>query len=190
MPSTRLLPPSFFARPSFEAAPELLGKVMCYNDGFQIKKGIITETEAYEPGDPACHGYRRKTPRNAAMWAKPGTIYVYLTYGIHHCMNVACTADDVASALLIRALNVVNEDARIAAGPAKLCKYLGINLDQNHTFADGNETIWFEEGEAVKHITQTTRIGITKGVEIPWRWYITGDESVSVKAKKSIVLPK
>lgn len=160
---------------------------------------MIVETEAYAPGDPACHAYRRETPRNRVMFGPAGYSYVYLIYGIYHCLNVVTDADGVPSAVLIRAVELETVPAwlqgyrkekpvRWGAGPGKLCQLFEIDrrlTDRPLTPALG---LWLETAspaersgwaKAQDSITQTTRIGLTQGAELPWRWYVTGSKAVS-----------
>lgn len=188
-----------------------------FPDG-RVVRGQIVETEAYTADDPACHAYRRRSPRNAVMFGPPGWAYVYLIYGIYHCLNVVTDQDGVASAVLIRALQIEtmppwldlgkDKPDRLAAGPGKLCRALQIDLSLTATrFAPG-QPLWLEHrspevqqqfeqfeqpqpqsgfattslGVATSAnglIVQTTRIGITQGAELPWRWYIKGCKAVS-----------
>ena len=195
-----VLPPSWLSRPSQEVAPALLGcqLVRRWPDGRQLSDTIV-ETEAYAPGDPACHAYRRETPRNRVMFGPAGFSYVYLIYGMYHCFNVVTDADRVPSAVLIRAveLDVIpdwlqgyrkEKPTRWGAGPGKLCRLLDIDrtlTDQPLVPATG---LWLKSpsvfwqmtlSQNTKAITQTTRIGLTQGVDLPWRWYIEGSKAVS-----------
>ncbi len=191
--------PQWLARSAVAVAPDLVGcwLVRQRPDGTQYR-GMIVETEAYTAGDPACHAYRRQTPRNAVMFGPPGWSYVYLIYGVYHCLNVVTDVAGVPSAVLIRALQletlppwigpVQEKRDRVAAGPGKLCRALQIDL--THTarpFAVGQE-LWLEgrspqfqqqldAGEIT--LVQTTRIGLTQGVELPWRWYLANCAAVS-----------
>jgi DNA-3-methyladenine glycosylase len=194
----------WLSRPSLEVAPALLGcrLVRRWPDGRQLA-GIIVETEAYAPGDPACHAYRRETPRNRVMFGPAGVSYVYLIYGIYHCFNVVTDGDRIPSAVLIRAveLEVVpdwladyrkEKPVRWGAGPGKLCKLFEIDrqlTDQPLIPANG---LWLEAAtedwqKAVirnsEAITQTTRIGLTQGADLPWRWYVTASQSVSKRVQ-------
>jgi len=210
---------SWLSRCSTAVAPELLGctLVRCFPDG-RVVRGQIVETEAYTADDPACHAYRRRSLRNAVMFGPAGWAYVYLIYGMYHCLNVVTDLDGVASAVLIRALTLdpippwvelgKGKPERVAAGPGKLCRALQINLSLSETrFAPG-QPLWLEHRSLeVQHqfeqaersepphglestslgatpatnslIVQTTRIGITQGVDLPWRWYIGGCKAVS-----------
>lgn len=154
--------------------------------------GVIVETEAYRPDDPACHAYKGPTMRNRNIFGRPGIAYVYLSYGIHHLLNVVCEPENVGSAVLIRALRpVVGEDlmerrrgrARdLCNGPGRLTQALGIDLAYDgRDLTSGNLTI--SEGVQPESIIETSRIGITRGTELPWRYLIEGEKNVSVPPK-------
>ena len=191
-----ILPQSWFARPSPTVAPELLGRVLVrqFANGDRLRCQIV-ETEAYAPGDPACHAYRRKTRRNQSMFAPAGHLYVYAIYGIYHCLNIVTDAEGVGSAVLVRALELDSIPAwidekkhrkshRVAAGPGLLCKALRIDRQQDgcKLLPGDGDAVWIESGQpeiGVSEVVQTTRVGLTKGVEIPWRWYIRQHPAVS-----------
>jgi DNA-3-methyladenine glycosylase len=144
-----LLPRDFFARPSAEVAPDLLGCVLEHETPAGLVAVELTEVEAYAGrSDPASHAYRGKTARNAVMFGPPGHAYVYFTYGMHFCVNMVCLGEEgSASAVLLRAGAVIagealararrtRSPARIATrdlarGPARLCQALGINRSQD-----------------------------------------------------------
>ena len=153
---------------------------------------MIVETEAYRPDDPACHAYKGPTMRNRNIFGRPGIAYVYLSYGIHHLLNVVCEPEDVGSAVLIRALRPVEggdlmESRRgrardLCNGPGRLTQALGIDLAYDgRDLTSGNLTI--SEGVRPESIIETTRIGITRGTELPWRYLIEGEKNVSVLPK-------
>lgn len=199
------LSPDWFARSALEVAPDLVGcsLVRRFEDGTEVR-GEIVETEAYTPDDPACHAYRRRTPRNEAMFGAPGTIYVYKIYGIYHCLNLVCDRPNIASAILIRALDVpqlpprLSDDRqplhRIAAGPGKLCRLLEIDRRLNGGTLAVGAPLWVEGRSphvreqfhsGGRSLVQTTRIGLSQGVDLPWRWYLADGRAVSKKAKPS-----
>jgi DNA-3-methyladenine glycosylase len=144
-----LIPRNFFARPSVEVAPDLLGCVLEHETADGLVAVELTEVEAYAGrSDPASHAYRGKTARNAVMFGPPGHAYVYFTYGMHFCVNVVCLGEEgSASAVLLRAGRVIAGEelacARrtrgttaiaprdLARGPARLCQALGIDRSQN-----------------------------------------------------------
>jgi DNA-3-methyladenine glycosylase len=195
---TQTIAQDWFERPATAVAPDLIDccLVRQFPDG-TTQRGIIVEVEAYEPGDPACHAYRKKTPRNAAMFGPAGHTYIYLIYGIYHCVNIVTEIEGVPSAVLIRALDlqgVVKESLslkaikRLAAGPGKLCRYLDIDLSLNRTALVAGQPLWIEhrstkfksaaDAQQIE-LVQTTRIGLSQGVDLPWRWYLKGSPAVS-----------
>lgn len=190
-----LLEKSFFTRPADVVAPDLLGcKIVRRIDGIEYR-GLIVETEAYDATDPACHGYRRKTERNQAIFGEPCTAYVYLIYGIYHCVNIVTDRKDFCSAVLIRAIecdrvpswsNPKDKPHRAGAGPGKLCRLLKIDRQLDGVTLHPDFDLWLESRspDFAEPIFQTTRIGITQGVDIPWRWYLCDHSSVSRKAQK------
>lgn len=192
--------PAWLERSSLAIAPDLLGcrLVRRWADGRQLSATIV-ETEAYTEGDPACHAYRRETTRNRVMFGPPGFSYVYLIYGVYHCFNVVTDRNRVPSAVLIRAVELdtippwladyrAEKPVRWGAGPGKLCMLLGIDrtlTDLPLTPASGlwlepRDGTWqqrFDAGEI--GVTQTTRIGLTQGTDLPWRWYVSDSKAVS-----------
>ncbi|WP_436836023.1 DNA-3-methyladenine glycosylase [Laspinema palackyanum] len=197
-PSMTIVEPEWLARPSTEVAPALIGCALVRQlpDGQRIR-GTIVETEAYEPGDPASHAYRRRTPRNQAMFGPPGTIYVYLIYGMYYCLNIVTDRPEVASAVLIRALQLdimppgfqtKEKLARIAAGPGKLCRTLQIDRSLNDRPLELEGPLWLEHrtpefqqqlDQGTLSLVQTYRIGISVGTDLPWRWYLANSPAVS-----------
>lgn len=182
----------WLSRPAASVAPDLLGCTLVRQIDGEIYRGLIVETEAYTAGDPACHGYSRKTERNAAIFGCPSSVYVYLIYGMYHCLNIVTDAEGVCSAVLIRALALDRKPAwvntkekleRVAAGPGKLCRTLKIDLGLNGVMLQPHTHLWLEPrtSKFSLDIVQTTRIGISKGVDIPWRWYIKDHPSISKK---------
>lgn len=185
--------PSWLARPSPEVAPDLIGCTLVrhFEDG-QIIRGLIVETEAYAPGDPACHGYKRQSDRNRHMFGAAGTTYVYQIYGIHHCLNIVTDADGVPSAVLIRAVQLESippwvdrtrepKPHRIAAGPGKLCRVLQIDRTFSGQALHPSQPLHLQHRapQFQPNFVQTTRIGISQGTEIPWRWYLPNCPAVS-----------
>ncbi len=189
----------WFNRAAIHIAPDLIGctLVRLLPNGQQLR-GLIVETEAYQTGDPACHAYQKQTKRNQVMFGAPGYVYVYLIYGIYHCVNVVTDRSGEASAVLIRALQLESETAsmisskekleRVAAGPGKLCRVMQIDLSLYGIKLEQDQSLWIERRSTefqamldIKHhqLIQTTRIGLTKGVELPWRWYLKDCLAVS-----------
>lgn len=173
------LTPENFLHPTVEVARWLLGKVLITPIGALS----IVETEAYCVDDPACHAFRGKSKANAAMFGPPGTAYVHINYGIHHCLNVVCQPEDVPEAVLIRAVEPCHSQLGAWNGPGKLTKSLGIDKATHNgmTLYDSTGEFWLARSSEIspEAVMQTMRIGITKGAELPWRFYITTSRFVS-----------
>ncbi len=180
------LPRSWFAGDAVELAPKFLGKIVQYRDC----SGIIVETEAYT-NDPASHGYRI-TPRSQAMRDTYGQWYVYFTYGMHYCANVTTNIDGVG-AVLIRAVEPLKgiekmeerrntfDTKKLTNGPAKFCKAFGITKAENGLPVAGNFGIYDAPEVPAENIGVSSRIGISQGIDLPWRFYIKGSPYVSRK---------
>ena len=200
LPTTQIVEPSWLERPSPTVAPDLIGCTLVRQtpEG-QCWRGQIVETEAYAPNDPACHAYRRRTARNFVMFGPAGTAYVYLIYGIYHCFNIVTDRDQVPSAVLIRALELSAlpewidpsrrlKPERVAAGPGKLCQALKIDTGFTGKQLQPENLLWIEHrpvefqqqlAQQQQTLIQTTRIGLTQGTDLPWRWYLKGCKAVS-----------
>ncbi len=171
-------------------AVDLLGCVLTHSSPEGPASGLIVETEAYRPEDPACHAYRGPTMRNRTMFAGPGLAYVYLSYGIHYLLNAVCEAEGVGSAVLIRALSPLEGHALMARrrgrssalcnGPGKLTQALGVDAAKDGCDLTGGDLTISWGGAPAGEIVATTRVGITRGVELPWRYLVRGDGNVSV----------
>ena len=184
----------FYARGALEVAPDLLNKVLVAPDG---RAGRIVEVEAYRGADdPGSHGFRGRTKRNATMFGPPGHLYVYFTYGMHWCANVVAETDGVAAAVLLRALAplagldamyeargpAARRDRDLCSGPAKLTQALGIDgaLDGADLItADRGVTIVDDGTPPPQAPAVTTRIGLTNGTDLPWRFHVVGIPDVS-----------
>jgi DNA-3-methyladenine glycosylase len=190
----RVLPRSFYARPAEVVAPELLGCVIETETAEGLVSVRLTEVEAYAgEDDAASHAWRGPTPRTAVMFGPPGHVYVYFTYGMHWCANLVCASDGVAAAVLLRAGEVVEGEGlarlrrgpkpparRLASGPANLAKALGLDggwHGEDVTRARGRLRV--RDGGARPEIVSGPRIGITRAVEVPWRFSTAGDPTVS-----------
>ncbi|MET1051937.1 MAG: DNA-3-methyladenine glycosylase [Mycetocola sp.] len=185
---------AFLERSSLEVAPALLGSVLSHTTDAGTVAVRITEVEAYvgEGIDPGSHAFRGKTARNASMFGEPGHVYCYFTYGMHVCANVICSPEGEASACLIRAGEIVEgielarsrrltskSDRDLAQGPARLVVALGISLgdDGRDLFAppfslEGTTT-------AADGYATGPRTGLAGGAELPWRFWIPGEPTVS-----------
>ncbi|MBO6973087.1 MAG: DNA-3-methyladenine glycosylase [Prochlorococcus marinus CUG1434] len=182
-----LFPKNFFYRHSKLVAPDLIG---CYlikkNNDKELVKGIIVETEAYSQEEEACHGYRKITKSNKSLFGKPGTFYIYKTYGIHHCLNIVTDKENFASGVLIRAVFIPQKNERLASGPGLVTKTFGIDISFNSLEVLNNNSLWISQRISIpeeKDLIQTTRIGISKAKNIKWRWYLKNSRSVSKRLK-------
>lgn len=195
---SNLISQDFYSRPPEIVAPELIGCSLYVQSGNKRLGGVIVETEAYSQfNDPTCHAYNgKRTKRNEAMYASPGTIYVYLIYGIHYCFNIVCDRENVGSAVLVRAIephsgvslmqkNRPNcKDSRLlASGPGNLCKALGISMANNNTKL-GNSII-VENKVQQRVIKESFRIGVKETEPKLWRFYCQNSHSVSMRKKIS-----
>ncbi|MEY2582313.1 MAG: DNA-3-methyladenine glycosylase [Ilumatobacteraceae bacterium] len=158
------LPRSFFERSSVDVAPDLLSKLLVVNNTF----ARIVEVEAYSSDDPASHSFRGRTTRNEVMFGAPGHLYVYFIYGMHYCVNIVNSTEGDAQAVLIRAVVCEGVDAKLTNGPAKLCRYLGIDMSMNGALADIRD----DGTPPPASPLITPRIGITKAADWPRRWVV------------------
>jgi len=179
----RRLNRSFYNRDTTLVAQELLGKHVVHVIGRVARIGRIVETEAYlGPHDRAAHSCRGLTPRTAVMFGPPGHAYVYLVYGMHHCLNVVTEPDGHASAVLIRALEPVQNISGRTSGPGLLCKALGIDLRRNGADLLGDRLHIVDPGPADFRIVKRPRIGVDYAGA--WarrllRFYVGGNAHVS-----------
>jgi DNA-3-methyladenine glycosylase len=187
------LPRSFFDRTPEEVAPALLGRVMVRSAPEGTVAVRLTEVEAYAgPRDPASHAYRGPTKRNAVMFGPPGHAYVYFTYGMHFCVNLVCLGEGTAAAVLIRAGEIIegrdvamrrrprSAPRDLARGPARLCEALGIDRTLYGTdVCDPAAPLRVLPGAPVSGPRTGPRTGVTSAKDIPWRFWIDGEPSVS-----------
>ena len=171
--------------PPPKAARFLLGKLLVRRRGARVQIARIVETEAYlGTGDPAAHAFRGRTRRNAPLWGPPGTLYVYLVYGMHHCLNVAVDREGVPGCVLIRAAELIpgdgTVDARAGRGPGRLCKSLGIDtrLSGRHLF-ERAAPLTLRDGPRPRRIEVSPRIGIRHAADRPLRFYDADSPAVS-----------
>ena len=198
-----LLPRDFFARPALAVAGDLLGCVLAHQTGAGLTAVMLTEVEAYEgAADPASHAYRGQTARNAVMFGEPGHAYVYFTYGMHFCVNLVCLPPGTASAVLLRAGRVIEgvllatgrrsagrgaarpgqtAGRELARGPARLCQALGIGreLDGADVCDPASPLRILGRAGPAAGISQGPRVGISAAADRPWRFWLTGDPTVS-----------
>ena len=192
MARRRRLPRSFYARDARVVAPELLGKLVVAGP----LEARLVEVEAYcGPEDPGSHAYRGPTRRNATMFGPAGHLYVYFAYGMHWCMNAVCGDEGEGVAVLLRGaapesgLEVMREnrpaarrDRDLCRGPARLCQALGVTGAH-----DGADLVRADRGLTIVDDgvvppappAVSTRIGLSAGAELPWRWFTPGDPHLS-----------
>ena len=186
MPRPRKLRKSFFARPVLEVAPELIGATLLFgNTG-----GIIVEVEAYHHTEPAAHSYGGPTERNGVMFGPAGYAYVYRSYGLHWCVNFVCENAGSAAAVLIRALEPttglalmqrrrgMDEPRLLCSGPGRLTQAMGITRAHNGLPLDEAPFSLMSRTEEPEILTGL-RIGITKAVDLPWRYGLKGSRHLS-----------
>ena len=183
---TQALPFSFFSRAAELVGPDLVGcrLVKRQTDG-TLLWGVIVETEAYSQEEPACHGFRRRTPSNETLFGEPGRFYVYVSYGIHHCVNVVTDRSDWANGVLLRSIAMPGELERVAAGPGLLARRFGLDWGDDSCPVTGEHDVWLAPRPASLAspvLVTTTRIGISQGQELPWRWYLQLSRSISRRA--------
>lgn len=187
-----ILPRHFYRRPVLEVARDLLGAVVVHGD-VAVR---LTEVEAYAGDvDPASHAFRGRTARNAVMFGPAGHAYVYFTYGMHFCMNLVCGDAGHASAVLLRAGEVVDglelarerrgtaADRDLARGPARLTVALGVGRDLNGADVTRRSSpLNVLRGSAVEDelVRQGPRVGVNAAASLPWRLWIDGEPTVSV----------
>jgi DNA-3-methyladenine glycosylase len=190
----RPLPRRFCARDSIELARDLIGRVLVRETAGVRMAGRIVEAEAYRPDDPASHSFRGPTPRNATMFEGPGLAYVYISYGMHHCVNVTAGG---GAAVLLRALEPLEgleEMARrrgvadlrlLCAGPGRLSQALGITVGDDGADLTRRGGLWLAAGEPSATVVVSRRIGITVAMEQPWRFTEESSRFVSRRVSPS-----
>ncbi|WP_248581520.1 DNA-3-methyladenine glycosylase [Nocardioides sp. InS609-2] len=175
--------------PVLEVAPRLLGATLSHA-GVAVR---LTEVEAYAGADdPGSHAYRGRTERTAVMFGPPGHLYVYFTYGMHHCANVVCGPEGIASAVLLRAGEVVegldvarvrrgsSRDRDLARGPARLAQALGIDLElRGSDLVDGEVCLALADAPHPEKILTGPRVGLRGAPDRPWRFWLAGEPTVS-----------
>ncbi len=194
MRSNNPLPLSFYERPAEFVGPDLIGcKLIKSQPSGQLLWGVIIETEAYSQDEPACHGSRKRSPKNETLFGSAGQLYVYVSYGIHHCVNVVTDRKDWANGVLLRAIALPNEDERVAAGPALLARRFNLNKSYDSLKIYKGNNLWIcpkSSSVSEQEIISTSRIGISKGKDLPWRWYLKASRSVSKRAKGDASPPR
>jgi DNA-3-methyladenine glycosylase len=199
---SRVLPRSFYNRPTLRVAEDLLGKVLVHRTAGGTAAGMIVETEAYiGQDDPACHAAPGPTARNAPLYGAPGFAYVYLNYGIHYLVNAVTEAEGHPAAVLIRALQPLDgirlmarrrspdgrqvDENDLCRGPGNLSRALGITLAENQLDLCGS-ALRVEDRQLPRDaVSWGPRIGIRVAVERPWRCWIAGHPAVSGSRKRA-----
>ncbi|MDT4940706.1 MAG: DNA-3-methyladenine glycosylase [Pseudonocardiales bacterium] len=184
------------ARPALQVAPRLVGAVVASEFGGVRVAIRLTEVEAYEGvDDPASHAFRGRTPRTEVMFGAPGHLYCYFTYGMHWCANIVCGTDGVAAAVLLRAGEVIDgrdaagarrptarRDVDLARGPARLATCLGLDRDANGIDLCARDSAVRLESMPTSRrrgVTAGPRVGIGAAADLAWRFWLTGDPTVS-----------
>jgi DNA-3-methyladenine glycosylase len=175
-----------------EVAPRILGSRLTREINGQVLTGKIVEVEAYDQADAASHSYRGRTARTDVMFGPAGFLYVYFTYGMHYCCNIVTGPPGHGAAVLIRAVEPIAGEAvmsrnrhgltgkQLTNGPAKVCQALNIDKALNgHDLSLSPLILELDEKLSQTGIIQTTRIGITKAVDVPWRFYLKDNPFVS-----------
>jgi len=189
---SRKLPRSFYNRPTLDVARDLLGKtIIC--DLPQGRLGArIVEVEAYiGEDDPACHAAPGPTARNQVMYGRPGFSYVYFIYGMYHCFNIVTERRGFPAAVLLRAaepvegLEVMRQNsprsrtATILSGPGKFCRAFGLTVEHSEVDLTGDVIYLCDAPAPESDIVITRRVGINKGVDLPFRFFLDGSSAVS-----------
>ena len=186
---------NFFDHDSHEVAKKLLGQVLIrkFPNG-ELAKGIIVEVEVYQGfADLASHAAKKITKRNQVMYGEPGYYYIYLIYGMYHCLNIVTEEAGYPAAILIRALKPISdtrksfrgivkqENFSLANGPGKLCRWLEIDTSMNNTPVDSSD-LFLEISQPAKNIISCERVGVSysgDSAKLPWRYYIKDSPYVS-----------
>ena len=202
------LPRAFYARPTLEVTPDLLGKVLVHRTRAGVTSGVIVEVEAYVgEADPACHAAPGPTARNRPMYGPPGHAYVYLNYGVHYLFNIVTEPALSPAAVLVRALEPLEgiqlmrrrrsrartarrshaplriADHALCMGPGNVAHAMGITLRDTGRDLLGDTLYLEDRGHELDEIRWSPRIGINVGTEHPWRCYAPGSVSVSGRRK-------
>jgi DNA-3-methyladenine glycosylase len=189
-PSSKILPPAFYARQTVLVARDVLGKYLVRELPHGIRAGRVIEVEAYVgQQDLACHASKGRTKRTEVLFGSPGRAYVYLIYGMYHCLNVVTERRDFPAAVLIRA---VEDETGLIDGPGRVCRAYEIDLSLNYHDLSTGQKIWLEDrGERVPR----SRIGAYPRINVdyagdwaakPWRFRIPTAHSTIGKTKTGV----
>jgi DNA-3-methyladenine glycosylase len=195
--------PDRWCRPSPELAPELLGWLLTHVSDTGTVTVALTEVEAYDgAADPASHAFRGPTRRSAVMFGPAGRLYVYFSYGMHWCANVVCGPEGQASAVLLRSGRVIEgvdvarrrrgervPDRALARGPACLTQAIGIDGGCNGAdLLDGGRLVLEPSGVGAQ-VASGPRVGVSAAADVPWRFWIRGDDTVSTYRRSPRAAP-
>lgn len=195
----------FYLQETVAAARALLNCILIFDGADGLTAGRITETEAYTRDDPACHAYRGRTARNASMFGPPGHAYIYLSYGVHHCLNAVTAPEGVGEAVLLRSVEPlagvelmrnrrglskdradcaplsISEARYLCGGPGRLCLAFGLDRSKDNVDLTTSEGLWIASGSPSRNdaIVATPRIGISQGAALPWRFTLRSDAYTS-----------
>ncbi len=177
---------SFFERSVHAVAPDLVGATLLVDGA----GGVVVEVEAYDPQDPAAHGFRGRTERNASMFGPPGHAYVYRSYGVHWCLNFVCEEAGTPAAVLVRALEPtagvermrerrgLEEPRLLCAGPGRLCQALGVTRAHDGLPLDEPPFELLASPGPVD-VAAGRRVGISVATDLPWRYVLAGSRYLS-----------
>lgn len=191
MSRLRPLPRAFYERPAITLARALLGKIVVSDLGGVRTSGRIVEAEAYRPDDPASHSFRGPTPGNLTMFGPPGHAYVYISHGIHRCMNAVGRS---GSAALLRALEPLEgleamasrrgltEERLLCAGPGRLCQALGVTRGEDGLDLTDGDGVWIADAPPPRRVVRTARIGVNVAADKLWRFVEEGSPYASRRA--------
>ncbi len=193
---SRKLSRSFYDRPTLQVARELLGKIICYRSAGGELSARIVEVEAYVgEDDPACHAAPGPTKRNQIMYGKPGFSYIYFIYGMYYCFNIVTERKGYPAAVLLRAaepcdgIDVMKENSprcrtsTILTGPGKFCRAFGLTARESGIDLTGSVIFLRDDGFKPGEIATSSRIGIRKGADLLYRFYLADSGAVSAHRK-------
>ncbi len=186
------LPQVFYDRPTLTVAPDLLGKYIVYESAAGRLSARVVEVEAYVgQEDPACHASRGLTPRTRPMFGPPGRSYIYLVYGMYHCLNFVTESERFPAAVLLRAaeperglermrqLSSGQDDLALLSGPGKFCRSFGLSTEQNDLDLTEGKLYLEDRREGPVNVATSGRIGIKVGIKREWRFFDADSRSVS-----------
>jgi DNA-3-methyladenine glycosylase len=185
----------FYARPTLEVCPDLLGRHLVYESPEGQLSARIVEVEAYiGTGDPACHAAAGRTNRTEIMFGAPGHAYIYFVYGMYHCLNFVTEPEGTAAAVLLRAAEPlggasimrshsprITKDSQLLSGPGRLCRAFGLTRDQNGLDLTASELYIVQGDRPVKDARRSPRVGVNRGARRAWRFFDAESEAVSAR---------